>query len=104
MLPGGGTGSMAPPLLAVVANELYAADCLAMKGIWESGDRTFQESESEDWYCDPKLSGKKTDQEEKTTLQNTSLLSYDNADCLAMKVKNVWVNIGRLPESANSMR
>ena len=31
MLPGGGTGSMAPPLLAVVANELYAADCLAMK-------------------------------------------------------------------------
>ncbi|PWA49191.1 hypothetical protein CTI12_AA483240 [Artemisia annua] len=32
------------------------------------------------------------------------LLSYDNADCLAMKVKNVWVNIGRLPESANSMR
>ncbi|GJS04501.1 putative galactose oxidase, beta-propeller containing protein [Tanacetum coccineum] len=26
-----GTGSMAPPLLVVVANELYAADCLAMK-------------------------------------------------------------------------
>ena len=25
MLPGGGTGSMAPPLLAVVDNELYAA-------------------------------------------------------------------------------
>lgn len=49
MLPGGGTGSMAPPLLAVVANELYAADCLAMK------------------------------------------------------VQNVWVNIGRLPEGANSM-
>ncbi|PWA59193.1 galactose oxidase, beta-propeller [Artemisia annua] len=36
MLPGGGTGSTAPPLLAVVANELYAADCLAMKvkNVW----------------------------------------------------------------------
>ncbi|GJR32811.1 F-box/kelch-repeat protein SKIP11-like protein [Tanacetum coccineum] len=50
-----GTGSMAPPLLAVVANELYAADCLAMK-----------------------------------------VKKYN-------KVKSIWVNIGRLPERANSM-
>ncbi|GJX80330.1 F-box/kelch-repeat protein SKIP11-like protein [Tanacetum coccineum] len=55
MSPGGGTGSMAPPLLAVVANELYAADCLAM-----------------------------------------TVKKYN-------KLKNVWVNIGRLPERANSM-
>nr|XP_043639720.1 F-box/kelch-repeat protein SKIP11-like [Erigeron canadensis] len=31
MSPGGGTGSMAPPLLAVVENELYAADYEAME-------------------------------------------------------------------------
>nr|GFC72001.1 F-box/kelch-repeat protein SKIP11-like [Tanacetum cinerariifolium] len=47
--------SMAPPLIAVVANELYAADCLAMK-----------------------------------------VNKYN-------KVKSIWVNIGRLPEKANSM-
>ena len=55
MSPGGGTGSMAPPLLAVVNNELYAADCLLMK-----------------------------------------VNKYN-------KVKNVWENIGRLPERADSM-
>ncbi|PWA91512.1 galactose oxidase, beta-propeller [Artemisia annua] len=53
MSPGGGTGSMAPPLLAVVDNELYAADCLFMK-----------------------------------------VNKYN-------KVKNVWENIGRLPERAD---
>ena len=26
---------------------------------------------SEDWYCDPKVTGKKTDKEEKRMLQNT---------------------------------
>ncbi|KAK9066838.1 hypothetical protein SSX86_014161 [Deinandra increscens subsp. villosa] len=44
MSPGGGVGSMAPPLLAVVDNELYVADCVAMEvkkydkklKVWES--------------------------------------------------------------------